>query len=142
MGFKKRDKTDADVDMGAFSDIAFLLIIFFILTTTFVKVAGNNIDIPSGQVSDNQKEKKQLTINLTQEGKIEFGEKQKSMSIEQLRDELAKQKFPDKDEDDRMVILDSHDQTNYETYFQVVMAITNAGGVLALVDEKGDKEKK
>ena len=41
MAMRKKKRQGADVNVGPFSDIAFLLIIVFILTATFTKLAGN-----------------------------------------------------------------------------------------------------
>ncbi len=134
----KKGRRDADIDVGAFADIAFLLIIFFILTTTFVVTAGRKMDIPSGSSSPSKIEQQQLTVNLTQD-RIEYGEDNKRMDIEQLRSTLAAENFSTKEPEQRMVILDSRDDVAYERYYKVVMAITEAGGVLALVDETEEK---
>ena len=48
MAIARRKRREANIDVTSFSDIAFLLIIFFILTTTFVKPAGRKMEIPSG----------------------------------------------------------------------------------------------
>ncbi len=125
---------DADVDVSAFSDIAFLLIIFFILTTTFLTTSGRKMNIPSGSSSPSKTEQKQLTINLTLDS-IEYGENSRLMNMEELRMALASEKFETKDAEQRMVVLDSRDDVSYERYYRVVMAITEANGVLALVDE-------
>ena len=135
MLLRKKVRPDAGIDVGSFSDIAFLLIIFFILTTTFVVTAGRKMDIPSGTSLPSKTEQKQLTVNLTSD-RIEYGEDNKRMDIEQLRLSLAAERFSTREEEQRMVILDSRDDVTYDRYYKVVMAITEAGGVLALVDEE------
>ncbi|MBF0243834.1 MAG: biopolymer transporter ExbD [Planctomycetes bacterium] len=141
---RKTRSGDCDVDVGSFSDIAFLLIIFFILTTTFDRPAGNQLDIPSGTSDPSEKEQKQVTINLKpDEIRLNNGDKgdiPAPISIEELRDSLLALDFPKKRENDRMIILDSAPDVPYEKYYQVVMAISHAGGVLALM-EKDDKKK-
>jgi len=139
---KNRKKPEPEIDVGAFSDIAFLLIIFFILTTSIVNLAGNRLQIPSGTTSQSQKEKqKQLTIAL-KGNRIEIGEDKdnRQISFVQLKLELQKQNYPARKEEERFVILDSADDVIYEQYFQVVMAIIDSGGVLALL-EHDDGEK-
>ena len=130
----RREKEEPEIDVGSFSDIAFLLIIFFILTTTFVKVTGNKMTIPSGTSEpEKKKEQKQITVNLR--GKtIEFGEKSEVVNIEQLKGLLLKENFANRPEQERMVVLGSKEDVPYELYFQVVMAITKADGVIALID--------
>ena len=136
----KRDKKDAaDVDMSAFSDIAFLLIIFFILTTTFVKPFGSDLSVPSGSSDpENKTEDKQLTI-LLKGSSIRYADNDDELSINELRKKLLAENFPNKEPDKRMVIVECDKDLPYEQYFQVVMAISKAGGVLALIEEENNK---
>ena len=122
-----------NIDVSSFSDIAFLLIIFFILTTTFVKLAGGKMRIPAGSSEGNNASKKQTTIRLTP-GSIRINNR--PVSIDVLRDDLKARNLPEKSEDQRMIIVDSHPEVTYEKYYKVVMAITDAGGILALMDKE------
>ncbi|MFC1600896.1 ExbD/TolR family protein [Candidatus Sumerlaeota bacterium] len=133
MELRRRQPKDSPIDVSAFADIAFLLIVFFILTTTFAKISGNKMEIPSGPADDSKTEQQQLTINLSPES-ILYGEDEQSLSIKQLRAALAREKFARKDPEQRMVILECGREVQYERYFQVVMAVADAGGVLALLD--------
>ena len=133
---KKRTRStgEATLDVSSFSDIAFLLIIFFILTTTFVKAAGQKLEIPSGSSDQSAKKEKNLTVNLSKE-EIRWGEKAEHVSLEELRGILVSQNFKDKKPNDRIVILDAAPDVAYERYFQVVSAIAAADGVMALMEE-------
>ena len=44
MGLKKRNKVNAEFSMSSLTDIIFLLLIFFMLTATFVRV--DSVDLP------------------------------------------------------------------------------------------------
>ena len=138
---RRRGEESSGIDVSAFADIAFLLIIFFILTTTFLKTAGNRMEIPSGKEDPQQAEEKNLTVNLS-ENQIRYGEKAEVVTIEELRDRLLAKEFKTKDPSDRIVILDSGPEVPYQLYFDVVVAITDADGVLALLDQQGKEEKK
>jgi biopolymer transport protein ExbD len=139
MKLERKEQAEGKIDVGSFSDIAFLLIIFFILTTTFVKIAGNKIEIPSGSSEESEVEQKQLSVTLSAES-ILYGEGAKSISIDELRAALAKEKFETKEPDARMVVLETGGEVLYERYFQVVMAIDDAGGVLTLIDHAGGED--
>ncbi len=139
---KKRD-LDVDVDVGAFADIAFLLIIFFILTTSLVKTTGQEVSIPTAQTPpEKTKEEKTPTINLLSD-KILFGEDEESMEeIEYPKLEsilfsmdLTKEGI---EASDRMVILEVGGDVKYERYYQVVTLISRAGGIVAMVEEAGE----
>ena len=140
MKAKRKERQSAEIDVGAFSDIAFLLIIFFVLTTTFVKPFGHKLDIPSGSSDKSRKEEKQLTINL-RPGQISYGEKGQSLTVDQLRQRLLAQDFKSKKPEKRMVIVECSQDLPYDEYFPVAMAVTESGGVIAMLDdEEGGKK--
>ena len=49
MGFKKRNKVNAEFSMSSLTDIIFLLLIFFMLTATFVRVEDVELPEANGQ---------------------------------------------------------------------------------------------
>lgn len=143
---KKREKKLPEVDVGSFSDIAFLLIIFFILTTQITKFLGRSVDIPSGQPNKEEKAKeedKQLTINLTESDlKVTVGKGEPvSVSFEELKAKLLQENLPAQPQEKRFVILDSKGEVPYERYYKVVMIITGCGGILTMIDDSEDGEK-
>jgi len=131
----KRAHEHKEIDVAAFADVAFLLIIFFILTTTFIKPAGNRLEIPSGAPDPAKTETKQLTISLTAT-EIHYGPKGEKMTLDELRAALWQCNFKARPPDRRAVIVESAPDVPYQLYFNVVMAITNADGVLAIVEEE------
>jgi len=137
MKLNRKKRRMPEIDVGAFSDIAFLLIIFFILTTTFVKPAGEKIEIPSGS-TDESKKQKQITVVLKGE-QILYGEKAQKMSLEEFRKIMKNQKFKEKKPEERMVVLEAHKDVVYDNYYKVVMAINKADGILALLEKEGSK---
>ncbi len=143
MRMKRKKTGDLEINVTSFSDLAFLLIIFFILTTTFVKPAGEKLQIPSGTTDPGKRTDKQLTVNLKPD-RILFGEKNRPVTMEELHHVLLQEKLPTLPEEQRIVILDSAPEVSYQRYFEAVMAISNAGGVLALVDydDSGGGDKK
>ena len=137
----KSGRRSADIDVGAFADIAFLLIIFFILTTTFIRPFGHKLNIPSGTTDVAKKEEKQLTINL-KPGQIAYGEQSEQLTVDELRMRLARVQLLKRKPEKRLVIVECAQNVPYEQYFQVVMAVTDAGGVLALIEEEDKGNKK
>lgn len=137
MALKRKPKGDCEIDVTSFSDIAFLLIIFFILTTSMINLTGQELKIPSGAPPKEQKEEdKALTINL-KPGEIRIGAKGASVSLSQLRRRLFEEKFDMRAHDkDRTVILEAAGDVSYDLYFKVSCAITEAGGILTLMVEE------
>ena len=64
MKLQRKNRRESEVDVSSFADVAFLLIIFFILTTTFKVIGGQELNIPSGEDGES-KDQKQLTVSLT-----------------------------------------------------------------------------
>ncbi len=139
MGRKRqREKEDAEIDVGAFADIAFLLIIFFILTTSIVRSTGRELELPQAQTPENKSvDEKTPTINLL-EDKILFGEDEDNMeeiAFDALRLELLKKNMQEAEEKDRMVVLEVGEEVNYDRYFKMVSMVSDLGGIIALVEE-------
>lgn len=135
MQFKRKTFRDPNVDVTSFSDIAFLLIIFFILTTTFVRIAGSQMNIPAGASDPQRVQEKQLTVNL-KPAEIRWGEESQVLTLPELRATLVKENLLARAPDKRIIIVDSAPEVPYEEYFQVVTAIAKAGGVIAIMDQE------
>ncbi len=138
MKIQRKKRPESEVDVSSFSDVAFLLIIFFILTTTFKLIGGQELNIPSGEDGDST-EQKQLTISLT--GKeIFYGEDSKSsLTLRQLRVQLADEQLSTKKEEQRMVVLESDENVVYQRYYNVMLAIRDADGIVALIERDTDE---
>ena len=60
---------DAEIDMTPMLDIVFIMLIFFIVTTSFVKEAGITVHRPSAETSE-QKETATIFVAITAESDI------------------------------------------------------------------------
>jgi biopolymer transport protein ExbD len=138
MKLRRKKRREGVVDVSSFSDVAFLLIIFFILTTTFKVMGGQELKIPSGEDGES-KDQKQLTITLSGT-KIFYGEKSDSnLTLRQLRVRLADEELSKKKEDQRMVVLESNDDVVYQRYYNVMLEIRDADGIVALIERESDE---
>jgi biopolymer transport protein ExbD len=67
---KRRRTSDAlEINMGPLIDLVFLLLIFFLVTTTFVKETGLEVHRPSAKTAE-RKEKSTILIGVSKEGTI------------------------------------------------------------------------
>ena len=135
----KQKKGDIEPDLTSFSDIANLLIIFFILTTTLARPWGRTVDMPSAATPP-QQEKQQSdtpTVNLMRDRITiaEGGEGEKEVTMNELRQYLWKKNFPKMDDKHKSVSVETSDDVPYERYYQVVTAIAAAGGVVAILTD-------
>ncbi len=80
MGFSKRNKVSAEFSMSSLTDIIFLLLIFFMLTSSMVKV---DVKLPE---SDSKTTAPQdLAVIIKKNGKITFNMKPTSMKMLEKR---------------------------------------------------------
>lgn len=66
------DSSDVAVDISPLIDCVFILLIFFIVTTTFVEETGVEVDKPQA-ASSVQLEKTSIMIAITDKGDIVYG---------------------------------------------------------------------
>jgi biopolymer transport protein ExbD len=134
----KKREGDISPDLTSFSDIANLLIIFFILTTSLARPFGRQMDMPSSAKppEEQKNEADTPTINLSADRITisENGKEGRELTMDQLRAELWKKNFPSRSEKDRAVVLETSDDVKYERYYQVATAIAAAGGVVAIME--------
>ena len=66
------DNSEAGVDISPLIDCVFILLIFFIVTTTFVEETGVEVDKPQA-ASSVQLEKTSVLLAITDKGEIVYG---------------------------------------------------------------------
>jgi len=136
--FKHRKKQakkhrSGEIPTGSFADIAFLLIIYFLVATTLVKVKSITADLPTGEKQADAQIDKTPTLMLRDDEML-FNDN--PVTLPELNERLSALKLPDKDPGKRIIMLESTDSTRYEVYFHALAAIDAAGGVVALVEEE------
>ena len=134
---RKRDKgekkhREGEIPTGSFSDIAFLLIVYFIIATTLLKVKSITADMPAGEKSAQSQSDKTPIVNLRG---AEIFLNDKPVDIVGLNERLAALELFDKEPKDRVIMLESARGTAYGNYFQAMASISANGGVIALVKE-------
>jgi biopolymer transport protein ExbD len=128
-----KNRRSSDIPVDSFSDIAFLLIIYFMIATTLVKVKSITADLPAGEKSTQAKSEKTPIINL-RGGEIFFSDK--PVKIDELNERLAALDLPNQDGEKRVIMLEAAKGTPYENYFKVLAAISANGGVVAIVEDE------
>ena len=66
------DDGETAIDMSPLMDCVFILLIFFIVTTTFVEETGVEVDKPQAASASNL-EKTSILIAVTQKGEVVYG---------------------------------------------------------------------
>lgn len=121
------------IPTDSFSDIAFLLIVYFLVATTLVKVKSITADLPAGEKSTQAQADKTPIINL-RGAEIFFNDK--SVTMPELNERLAALELAKQEGQKKVILLESTKGTPYETYFQALAAISANGGIVAPVEEE------
>jgi biopolymer transport protein ExbD len=70
----KRQPEESTLDMTPLVDVVFLLIIFFMLSTTFIVVPGLHIDLPEAASEKIEIETQKAVLSVDREGALYFDE--------------------------------------------------------------------
>ncbi|MCJ8332333.1 MAG: biopolymer transporter ExbD [Lentisphaeria bacterium] len=128
----KKKKKELPLPLDSFSDIAFLLIIFFILTTQIQKLTGLTTELPASKPDTAQQAEKTPTVALDG-GTIMLDDS--SVSLRQLATALKAMKLGQKEPSQRVVLLESGKTVTYQRQFEVMATITAADGVIGILTE-------
>ncbi len=124
---------ETEIPTASFSDIAFLLIIYFMVATSLIKIKSITADLPSGEKQAQAQVEKTPTVNL-RGSEIFFNDK--PVTLAELEARLAALDLRALESSKRVVILESTRDTSYEAYFQALAAVSAHGGVVAIVEEE------
>ncbi|TDQ18799.1 outer membrane transport energization protein ExbD [Algoriphagus boseongensis] len=85
MGFQQKNKVDAAFSMSSMTDIIFLLLIFFMLTSSFITPSGLPVNLPSSETSDIVMQ--EVTVSVTKD--LRYSVNDKIVSRDQIKAELT-----------------------------------------------------
>jgi biopolymer transport protein ExbD len=77
---KSRNREEITIDLTPMIDVVFLLIIFFLITTTFQKERTINLNLAKSSSSKEMKKDDGITILIDKEGKYYFQKKETSLA--------------------------------------------------------------
>lgn len=96
MGFlRKKKREDPRIDLTPMVDAVFLLLIFFMISTTFVDTSGIKVKLPQSSSRTVLKKPEELKVYLSKQGNIFFMKKQ--VSLDRLRARLSSYRGKAKD---------------------------------------------
>jgi biopolymer transport protein ExbD len=129
---REKKHREMAIPTDSFSDIAFLLIIYFLVATTLVKIKSITADLPAGEKSSSAQSDKTPTVNL-RGSEIFFNDK--PLDLPELNSRLAALGLAGLEPEKRVILLESATGTPYQNYFQALAAISANGGVVAIVED-------
>ena len=117
---EKQSERRVTLDMSPLMDIVFLLLIFFLVTTTFLPDAGMDLELPESTTAT-QSEVAPTVISVAADGAVQLdGE---SVSVEDLERAIAA--LPE--EERRKITVRADSRVDYGVVVQIIDALRNAG---------------
>lgn len=130
---RHRKSHDTSVPTDSLSDVAFLLIIFFILTTSMQRLSGVTSELPSAQHTEQVKTTDKTPSIKLRDGALSLDDQ--AVTPEELRSRLAALNFASRAEAERVVVFEATGHVNYQQYYEVMAAVSSAGGILGIMSE-------
>jgi biopolymer transport protein ExbD len=85
MGLQAKNKVESAFSMSSMTDIIFLLLIFFMLTSSFITPSGLPVNLPSSETSDIVMQ--EVTVSVTKD--LRYSVNDRVVGREQIKAELA-----------------------------------------------------
>ena len=85
MGLQAKNKVEAAFSMSSMTDIIFLLLIFFMLTSSFITPSGLPVNLPSSETSDIVMQ--EVTVSVTKD--LRYSVNDKIVGRDQIKAELT-----------------------------------------------------
>ena len=128
---KRKQLGQEAIPTTSLADMMFLLLIFFIMTTTLARVTGFVSDMPSGQKGDSSQQK--ATAIVLHDDKISLNDE--NVSMVELQKRLNALRLDQKVGDAKVVIVSTAGHVSYQNYYETMAAIQKSGGVVAIETE-------
>jgi biopolymer transport protein ExbD len=132
MGFRRRQTEEPRVDLTPMVDVVFLLLIFFMISTTFVETPGLTINLPKSSAQQVKKAQQEVRVYLRADGKIFL--EQQEIELSDLVENL--QSHGDKAADTTFLLMADKD-VKHGNVVQLMDTAKAAGFIkLAIATEK------
>jgi biopolymer transport protein ExbD len=128
----RRGKILADSNLVSMGDIAFQLIIFFMVAATFSRSASLNVELPSGDESAQQDDGRSVTVQAGAQA-ITVNEQPTELAALEPR---LKELLAGRTTDQEKVVLVTADDIPFQRHAAIMHTIRRAGGVVAVMYEE------
>ncbi len=138
MRFQTRSRDDVQLDMTPLVDVVFLLLIFFMLSTSLSVNPGIKIDLPKSSAEQVKKKKTTLRVAIEAGGRIYL--EGKKLSLVQLREKfLAVEK---QHGDDVLIVIEADKKVYHGLVVKVMDAAKSSGlNKLAIATQPNDSSE-
>lgn len=129
---QSRRRVEVIVDITPLIDVVFLLLIFFMITTTFVNSPGIEVDLPKSSTSEHPAQPQDVVVAIGIEGDIIY--EHDKVSISELT-ALLESKYKEKPE--ATVVVQADREVYHGLVVKVMDAAKHAGfGKLAIATQE------
>jgi biopolymer transport protein ExbD len=139
MRFRERPRRRVLINITSLIDVLFLLLIFFMVSSTFLEQPGMKLDLPTAKSFEVQ-EQRELVVHISREGELFLGEK--PVGLDSLRVQLQREMAGD---GERSLVLRADKEAAHGRVVEV-MDVAKQAGVRKIViatrvaAEAGDKK--
>ena len=126
MQFRKKKRPATEPDITPLIDVVFLLLIFFMLSTTFVSQTGIKIELPKSSAENIKKEKEEIRVDISKKGDVYF--KGKKIGIKELRELFVKAAGESKES----VVIIHADELSFHGKVVEIMDSAKSSGITKL----------
>lgn len=138
MRFQTRSRDDVQLDMTPLVDVVFLLLIFFMLSTSLSINPGIKIDLPKSSAEQVKKKKTTLRVAIEAGGRIYL--EGKKLSLSQLREKF--QAVGKAQGDEALVIIEADKKVYHGLVVKVMDAAKSSGlNKLAIATQPNDSSE-
>ena len=116
----RRRRETTLINLTSLIDVVFLLLIFFMVSTSFALIRGIKVDLPT-TTTPQEKIEQNIVISITKEGKIYLGKRQisKTELVKTLKRQIGKKKS--------LVVINADKDTRHGMVVEV-MDLAKQGG--------------
>lgn len=134
MKARRTKKRPPQIPLSAMSDIAMLLLIFFIVTTSFLVQRRMEVELPSITPEEVDQKDTLITVYVKDEAvMLDLGGGEERIEMEELAPYLAAKLVDRTRMEDRAVILDGDAAVPYERIARAANEIKRGGGIITMM---------
>lgn len=127
MNLRTRRREELSINLTPLIDVVFLLLIFFMVSTTFTKEGSFKVDLPEASSGQEETETKQVVVSIDRSGRYFINDQALNDSeLETLKGALQKLKASLKKDQPIVIKADA------EAAHQAVVKVLDAAGQLGL----------
>ena len=124
MNFRAPRERDADINLTPLIDVVFLLLIFFMVSTTFVKESEIDLTLPEASAEVKETAAEQIDVAIDRDGTVYINEK---ALLNNRVDTLRKALGDAADGNDPVVIISADARASHQSVVDIMDAARQAG---------------